>query len=135
LSSHYVVHKNDISVPIPDIPRFIKELEEAVSSEYPDFSVVIFGHIGDGNLHVNVIKPETMELGRFKERCKETDKKILSLVGQYKGSISAEHGVGLLKKQFLHICRSETEIKLMKDLKRVFDPHGILNPGKIWDSD
>lgn len=133
LSSHYVVHKNDISVPIPDIPEFMAELETTITREYPSFSVVIFGHIGDGNLHINVIKPDEMRVDAFKDRCKDTDSRVLSLVSQFKGSISAEHGVGLLKKQFLHLSRSETEIKLMKELKQVFDPAGILNPGKIWD--
>ena len=132
LAANYSQHKNDISVPIPSIPIFTNELNEKIKAAYPSCEVVVFGHIGDGNLHVNIIKPEDMQEAEFRALAKESDQIIFSLVSKYKGSISAEHGVGILKKDFLHFSRSEAEIELMRQVKKVFDPHGIVNPGKIF---
>jgi FAD/FMN-containing dehydrogenase len=131
LSSHYVVHKNDISVPIPCIPQFNQELEALITATYPAFEVIVFGHLGDGNLHINIIKPEVMATSDFKRQCKQSDHAVLGLVTKYRGSISAEHGVGLLKRDFLHLSQSDVAINLMRGIKAVFDPTGILNPGKV----
>lgn len=133
LSANYTLHKNDISVPVPTIPRFIRALEELMALQYPEFEVVIFGHIGDGNLHVNVLKPAATEAAHFFEAASRADREVFALVSACAGSISAEHGVGLLKKDFLHYSRSTAEIALMRGIKQVFDPAGILNPGKIFD--
>ena len=133
LGTHFKVHKNDISVPVLKVFDFIKELKEELKSSYPDFDVAIFGHIGDGNLHLNVIKPESLDINKFKVKVKESDHCIFALIQKFNGSISAEHGVGLLKKDYLHYSRSEAEIELMRGIKRVFDPNGIMNPGKIFD--
>ena len=132
LNSTFTLHKNDISLPISKIAEFLKAIESSVQSESPDFKFVIFGHIGDGNLHINILKPSSLETGKFYERCKEIDKKIYELVKLNKGSISAEHGIGLLKKEFLHFSRSETEVQIMRDIKKVLDPNCILNAGKIF---
>jgi FAD/FMN-containing dehydrogenase len=132
LSSHYVVHKNDISVPIPSIPDFNRELETLLAATYPDFEVIVFGHLGDGNLHINIVKPQQLSTVDFKLQCKQSDSEVLGLVSDYKGSVSAEHGVGLLKRDFLHLSQSQQAIDLMKGIKSVFDPKGILNPGKVW---
>ncbi len=134
LSTHYSPHKNDISVPVPSIPGFVRELEALIKKEYPAFEVIVFGHIGDGNLHLNVLKPPSLQFDEFLKFCHEADKKIFTLVQHYKGSISAEHGVGLLKKEFLEYSKTPFEISLMRGIKSVFDPKGILNPGKIFDS-
>ena len=133
LSSHYYPHKNDISVPIASIPQFLSELEALLKVAYPSYEIVVFGHIGDGNLHVNIVKPSSLSREEFLTSCHEVDHKIFTLVQQYRGSISAEHGVGLLKKEFLTYSRSTEEISLMRGIKKVFDPDGILNPGKIFD--
>jgi FAD/FMN-containing dehydrogenase len=131
LSTHYTIHKNDISVPVTAVPSFVKDLHTSIAAEYSDFKVVVFGHVGDGNLHVNVLKPDGMEDGDFWEKCHQADHTVFKTVQRYKGSISAEHGVGLLKRDFIHYTRSNAEIDLMRGVKRVFDPYDIMNPGKI----
>lgn len=132
LSQRYTLHKNDISVPIPAIPAFIRDLHDVIRATYPLFRVAIFGHVGDGNLHVNVLKPETMSDSDFDTACHAADTAIFSLVRDHHGSISAEHGVGLLKRDFLHYTRSPAEISLMRGIKSAFDPNEIMNPGKIF---
>jgi FAD/FMN-containing dehydrogenase len=131
LSQHYTIHKNDISVPVATIPTFIKELHASINKAYPTFQVAIFGHVGDGNLHVNVLKPHDMADATFWQLCHEADHIVFSNVTAHGGSISAEHGVGLLKRDFLHYTRSAEELQFMREIKAVFDPHGILNPGKV----
>ena len=96
------------------------------------FEVVNFGHIGDGNLHVNFIKPDKMAKEDFFKYTGLADQHMFELVSKYGGSVSAEHGVGLTKKKFLHFTRSAEELAVMKQIKRVFDPAGIMNPGKIF---
>jgi FAD/FMN-containing dehydrogenase len=132
LSQHYTLHKNDISVPVASIPEFVQELHTSVAATYPLFKVVIFGHVGDGNLHVNVLKPTGLSDKEFWQQCHEADHTIFNLVQRYRGSISAEHGVGLLKKDFLEYSRTPVEIVLMRQIKGAFDPYGIMNPGKIF---
>ncbi|MCB0377334.1 MAG: FAD-binding oxidoreductase [Bdellovibrionales bacterium] len=126
-------YRNDVSVRIPNIPAFVEELESAYKKEYPDFEVAWFGHIGDGNLHIDILKPDDMDKTEFIKKCKASDSVLFSVVQKYQGSISAEHGVGLLKKDYLEYSRSPEEIRIMKGIKKVFDPDNILNPGKIFD--
>ena len=95
----------------------------------------LFGHIGDGNLHVNVMKPDAMDKSEFLRRTSEGDPEVFSLVRAHGGSISAEHGIGLLKKKYLHYSRSEAELALFRQVKRALDPHNLLNPGKIFDAE
>jgi FAD/FMN-containing dehydrogenase len=132
LSSNYTIHKNDISVPIASQPKFIADLTTALESEYPGYQVIIFGHIGDGNLHINLIKPKDIADNIFYAHCKKADDVIFSIVQKYRGSISAEHGVGLLKRDYLHYSRTQEEISMMKRIKLAIDPHQIMNPGKIF---
>jgi FAD/FMN-containing dehydrogenase len=134
LAQHYTLHKNDISVPVPSIPAFLRDLHESITRAYPTFSVVVFGHVGDGNLHVNVLKPQGISDADFWTSCHEADHVVFSLVQRYRGSISAEHGVGLLKRDFLHYTRSQAELTIMRSIKQAFDPDGIMNPGKILHS-
>lgn len=131
LSSLHTLHKNDISVPPSAIPAFLTDFKAALQKNYPDFQAVIFGHIGDGNLHINILKPADITDAQFFERCHEADRILFEVVRTHAGSISAEHGVGLLKRDFLHFTRSAEEISLMRGIKSVFDPQGILNPGKV----
>lgn len=133
LGKHAVVHKNDISVPVSKIPDFCDQFKAKFDTDFPDVKTIIFGHVGDGNLHVQIVKSDKMELNEFWDLCKLCDKQVFEIVKALHGSISAEHGVGLLKKQYLHYSRSEKDIVLMKGIKRLFDPKGILNPGKIFD--
>ena len=105
-------------------PAFLAEVEAVVSASYPDFEIVWYGHIGDGNLHLNVLKPDGLAMEEFQRRC-EVSKQVFEIVQRHGGSISAEHGVGLLKKDYLHYSRSPLEIEIMRQIKRVFDPQGF----------
>ena len=113
-----VPHKLDVAVPLAEVPSFEREVRERVGGR-----VVIFGHLGDGNLHVNVLdRPPDDE---------EVDEAVLALVAEHGGSISAEHGVGVAKRRWLGLTRSAEEIDAMSAVKRALDPGGILNPGVL----
>ncbi len=127
-------YKNDLSVRISRVPDFLNEIHSVVTKEYPDFEIIWYGHIGDGNLHLNILKPEDMDKAEFFSRCETVNKLVFEIVERYEGSVSAEHGVGMVKKDYLHYSRSPQEIALMQGIKRVFDPKGIMNPGKLIDS-
>jgi FAD/FMN-containing dehydrogenase len=126
-------HKNDIALPIAALEAFCGELEALFARRYPGFEICNFGHIGDGNLHVNVMKPDDMPKEAFLAKTKEADHDMFELVRRHGGSISAEHGIGLLKKPYLGYTRSPQEIAIFRAMKQVFDPKGILNPGKVFD--
>jgi FAD/FMN-containing dehydrogenase len=126
-------HKNDISLPIAGLEAFCGELEQLFASRYPDWEICNFGHIGDGNLHVNVMKPDEMPKAEFLAKTKEADRHMFELVQRHRGSVSAEHGIGLLKKPYLGYSRSPREIEIFRAMKRALDPRGILNPGKVFD--
>ncbi len=124
-------YKHDITVTISRVPDFLKETDALVRSRYPEFEIVWFGHIGDGNVHLNILKPEGWETERFRAECEQVSEDVLAIVQRKEGSISAEHGVGLLKKHQLGFTRSSTEIEALRAIRRVFDPCGIMNPGKL----
>lgn len=127
----YSPYKNDISVAISKVPPFMDDLDGILSKAYPTWEVVWFGHIGDGNLHINILRPAGMTKEEFVKECRQVDVLVFEAVKKYQGSISAEHGVGLTKKNFLNYTRSAAEIELMKGIKKVFDPDQIINPGKV----
>ena len=131
--SVFTPYKNDVSVLISYVPEFIAEIDHIVSSNYPDFEVCWFGHIGDGNLHLNILKPENMSKDDFFAECQIVNKYVFETVQKYGGSVSAEHGVGMTKKPYLNYSRSETEIEYLRAVKKVFDPNNIMNRGKIFD--
>ncbi|MBX3270954.1 MAG: FAD-binding oxidoreductase [Sandaracinaceae bacterium] len=133
LSATGLPHKNDVALPIAALPAFCAALEQTFEARYPGWEICLFGHIGDGNLHVNVMKPDALDKAAFLARAHEADRAIFELVRAHRGSISAEHGIGLLKREWLGYTRSPDEIALMKGLKRVLDPTGILNPGKVFE--
>ncbi|AFP31722.1 FAD-binding oxidoreductase [Marinobacter sp. BSs20148] len=128
-----IPYKNDISVVVSRVPGFLEEINQVVSDHYPDFEIIWFGHIGDGNLHLNILKPEDMAKEDFFEKCQKVNKWVFEIVERYQGSVSAEHGVGMTKKAYLQYTRSEAEIAYLRGIKQVFDPNGIINPGKIFD--
>jgi FAD/FMN-containing dehydrogenase len=130
---HWKPYKNDISVRVSRMPDFIREVELLVEQQYADFEIVWYGHIGDGNLHLNILKPEPLSDDAFQVRCVSVGSEIGRLLERYEGSVSAEHGVGLLKKDYLHYSRSAEELAMMRSIKQAFDPKHILNPGKIFD--
>ncbi|MCB0335588.1 MAG: FAD-binding oxidoreductase [Bdellovibrionales bacterium] len=133
LARHHILYKNDLSVPIRALQAFMDELKLMIPNLFASAEVVLFGHLGDGNIHVNILKPDDMPLSEFKALCSQHETAIFERVRSHQGSISAEHGVGLLKKDHLGYSRTPTELSLMKQIKQIFDPQRILNPGKIFD--
>ncbi len=127
----YTPYKNDLSVCIREVPDFLADVDKFVNESYPDFEVCWYGHIGDGNLHLNILRPEAMSVEDFMAKGHAMSPRIFELVKARQGSISAEHGVGLLKRDFLEYSKSAAEIELMQGLKALFDPHQIMNPGKL----
>lgn len=131
--SKFTPYKNDISVKVSQVPSFLEASEALVSEAYPDFEIIWFGHIGDGNLHLNILKPANLAVEDFYKRCDEVSERVFDLVRKFGGSISAEHGIGMLKKRYLHYSRGAVELDYMKAIKQVFDPQNIMNPGKLVD--
>ena len=131
--ARYKPYKNDVSVRISAMPAFLQETQALLGDAYPHFEVVWFGHIGDGNLHINVLKPDGLADADFIVQCEHVTKLLAASLKRHEGSISAEHGIGLVKKGYLESTRSVAEIEVMRGIKRVLDPAGILNPGKLFD--
>lgn len=131
--SKFTPYKNDVSVLISHIPAFIADIDAIVQAKYPDFEIIWFGHIGDGNLHLNILKPADLSKDAFFAKCHAVNQSVFETVQKYGGSISAEHGVGMTKKPYLTYTRSKEEIAYLQAIKRVFDPNNIINPGKIFD--
>ena len=116
----------DISIPIGDMPAFVADCERRIAEVFPGARWVFFGHIADSNLHICVTR-ENVDPDAL-------DRLIYDAVGACEGSVSAEHGIGLLKREYLDRSRSAAEIDTMRRLKRALDPNGILNPGKVFES-
>ncbi len=131
--AEWTPYKNDISVVVSKVPPFLNEIEEIVTREYPNFEIIWFGHIGDGNLHLNILKPDDLAKEIFFEQCAKVSTWVFEIVEKYNGSVSAEHGVGMTKKPYLEYTRSAAEIGYMRAVKAVFDPNNIMNPGKLID--
>lgn len=131
--AQFTPYKNDISVKASRIPAFLEEVDALVAARYPDFEIIWFGHIGDGNVHLNILKPANLAAADFFAECARVSDGVFELVRKHGGSVSAEHGVGLLKKPFLHYSRSPQEVAYMRAIKCLFDPNNILNPGKLID--
>lgn len=129
--ARYKPYKNDVSVRISVVPAFMEEMQRLLSAEYPHFDVVWFGHIGDGNLHINVLKPDDLANDTFVSQCEHVTSLLVETLHRHEGSISAEHGIGLVKKPWLGSVRSDAEIALMRGIKAVWDPRNIMNPGKL----
>lgn len=125
-------YKNDISVTPDKVSEFLGRVNNIVAEHYPEFEVIWFGHIGDGNLHLNILAPDDMDYAEFVKACENVNPLIFEVLRELGGSISAEHGVGLLKKPYLNYTRTEAEINYMKGIKAAFDPNNIMNPGKLF---
>jgi FAD/FMN-containing dehydrogenase len=123
--------KHDVSVPVSAIPKFLEEATAAVLAIVPDARPVSFGHIGDGSIHFNFSAPSNGDPSAFLERWEDVQRIVHDIVHAFGGSISAEHGIGVQKRDQLARYKSATELDLMRVLKRTFDPANILNPGKI----
>jgi FAD/FMN-containing dehydrogenase len=118
-----VPHKLDVSVRVPDVPRFAEEVRARIAAVDAAAETILYGHLGDGNVHVNVLGPAADD--------ERVDEAVLELVAAFGGSISAEHGVGVAKRDHLHLSRGAGEIAAMRRLKAALDPVGILNPGCV----
>ena len=123
--------KHDVSVPVSRIPQFIVEATKAVENFMPQARVMSFGHMGDGNLHFNVSQPPGMDKKKYLDQWNEMNAVVFDVVLKFDGSISAEHGIGRLKKHHMAEIKSPVELQMMRDLKKLFDPGNIMNPGKV----
>lgn len=123
--------KHDISLPIERIPEFIETAERRLRAVSPDCRLFIFGHFGDGNLHYNVSRPEGADKSWAKEWEARIADAVFAEVAEYGGSISAEHGIGQLKRHAFHHHKDPMQIRLMLQIKQIFDPNSIMNPGKL----
>jgi FAD/FMN-containing dehydrogenase len=123
--------KHDISVPVSRIAVFISEAMSELAIRFPGVRPVCFGHIGDGNLHFNVSQPVGADRQAFLDQWEALNDVVFALVKKHHGSISAEHGIGKLKLHRMTEIKSSVELDLMRSMKSVLDPHGILNPGRV----
>lgn len=131
--AHRLPYKNDVSVRVARVPEFLRAMEALFAREYPDFEVIWFGHVGDGNLHISVLQPPDLPRAGFVAACERVSEHLFATLATLGGSISAEHGVGLVKKPYLHYSRDPAEIAYLRAIRAAFDPNGILNPGKLFD--
>ena len=128
-----LTHKFDVTVPPEALPAFLDRMEQ-FGDEAGGLRTLLFGHLGDGNVHVNMMqKPEITE-DEFYAKGPAVAERIYSHVAELDGSISAEHGIGIAKRDYLHHSRTIEEIELMRGLKRLLDPDGVLNPGVLFES-
>lgn len=123
--------KHDISVPIARLPEFIDKADAALAQAFPGIRIVNFGHIGDGNLHYNCSMPEGEDNLRIFARSDEVNRVVYDIVNEVGGSISAEHGLGILKREEILRHKSPVEMQLMRAVKQALDPKNLMNPGKV----
>ncbi len=118
-----IPHKLDVTVPIGSLPQFAREVPQAVRRVDPAAEVILYGHLGDGNVHVNILGPDLED--------ERVDRAVLELAAGLGGSISAEHGIGLAKAEWLPLVRSDAELEAMRRIKHALDPLGTLSPGRV----
>lgn len=121
-----VPHKLDVAVRPADVATFATRVVQVISVVSPSAQVFLFGHVADGNLHVNIVGPDPTDV--------TSDDAVFALVTEMGGSVSAEHGIGVAKAQWLVRNRGDADVNLMRDIKRALDPRGIFNPGVIFSS-
>jgi FAD/FMN-containing dehydrogenase len=124
--------KHDVSVPVSRVPQFVAEASGALEKHFPGIRIVAFGHMGDGNMHFNCSKPDTQDNAVFIAQTEQVNRMVHDLVDSLSGSISAEHGIGQLKREELLRYKSPVEITTMRAIKQTLDPLNIMNPGKIF---
>lgn len=124
--------KHDISIPVSDIPHFIQQADAALQADFPGVRIICYGHVGDGNLHYNISKPLGAEDAAFKAQAEAIMHCIFRVVAAFEGSISAEHGLGQSKHLAAAQYKQPLELALMRSIKHLFDPQGLMNPGKVF---
>ena len=123
--------KHDVAVPVSAIPELLSRAAAATKALIPGARPFPFGHLGDGNIHLNITQPEGMDKDAFLARWNDVNEAVHAIVRELGGTISAEHGIGQLKRELLPAVKSPIEIALMRAIKRTLDPKGIMNPGKV----
>lgn len=123
--------KHDVSVPISAVPAFLADVARDVPAAVSGARMVAFGHLGDGNIHCNVSQPVGADKQAFLDRWHDVNEIVHGLVAKYHGSISAEHGIGIMKRDELPHVKDPVAMELMRTIKKTLDPNGILNPGKV----
>jgi D-lactate dehydrogenase (cytochrome) len=123
--------KHDVSVPVAAVPAFIKDANAAVTALIPGVRPLPFGHLGDGNIHYNVTQPVGADKDEYLKRWNDVNAVVFAVVKKYGGSISAEHGIGVMKRDILPSVKDPVALDLMRSLKHLLDPKNILNPGKV----
>ncbi|MFN5450613.1 FAD-binding oxidoreductase, partial [Bradyrhizobium sp.] len=123
--------KHDIAVPVAEIADFVKVMDAAVDAALPGIRPMVFGHLGDGNLHYNLMRPLAMTEDAFYGHGPRITRLVHDEITRRRGSISAEHGIGQLRMSEMPLCKPPLELELMQQLKRTLDPHGLMNPGKL----
>jgi FAD/FMN-containing dehydrogenase len=124
--------KHDISIPISQIPEFIAAASRLLNNQFPGDRLIVFGHLGDGNLHFNISPPIGEGGDGLVARQDAINRTVHDLVAAYDGSISAEHGLGVLRHVEARRYKSPVEWELMRTIKSALDPKGLMNPGKIF---
>ncbi len=127
--------KHDVSVPVAAVPDFLAEVEAALPTLLPGARLVAFGHLGDGNIHCNVSQPVGADKAAFLARWGQVNEMVHAVVGRLGGSISAEHGIGVMKRDILPQWKDPVAFSVMRALKHTLDPNNILNPGKLFAED
>ena len=123
--------KHDISLPVSRIPQFLARAQHELDAAFPGVRYVIFGHLGDGNLHYNLSPPRGAIEADFLAHAPRATRIVYDLVAQFGGSFSAEHGIGQMKREELDRYKPAIEVELMRRIKRALDPRNLLNPGKV----
>jgi FAD/FMN-containing dehydrogenase len=123
--------KHDVAVPVASVPDFIEKAAARVVALLPGARPFPFGHLGDGNIHFNISQPVGMDKAAFLDLWDTVNAEVFAVVAEFGGTVSAEHGIGRLKRDLLRKVKSPIEIELMRRVKASFDPNGILNPGKV----
>ncbi len=127
------VRKYDVAVPVAQTSRFLSDAQTLFDGMKLPIDLYLFGHLGDGSPHLNLVKQESASVESFIQGFERFEKALYPLVKSYQGSVSAEHGVGLLKKSWLLYSRTPAELEIFRQIKRAFDPKNLLNPGKVID--
>ena len=120
--------KFDITVPLNHIPDFLQKADAAMEKQIPGCRPVSFGHFGDGNIHYNIAKPVSMDKQGFLNQWQAVSETVFDIVGQFNGSISAEHGIGVMKKADLAKRADPVKLAMLKSIKQALDPDNIMNP-------
>ena len=124
--------KHDVSVPVSLVAEFISRADVALRNAFPGIRIVAFGHMGDGNIHYNISMPDAAQNDSFiAQQEGAVNKLVYEVVRELGGSISAEHGLGQLKRETIRDYKEPLELELMRIVKQAFDPNGLMNPGKL----